>query len=255
MNNKPLILVVEDDPAVRNLISTTLEAHDYKHHAAPTGEAAILEAASHNPDVILLDLGLPDTDGAQVIQKIRSWSNTPIIVISARSEDTDKIEALDAGADDYVTKPFTLGEVQARIRANLRRTRPQIARSDVFEKDGLMLDFQRRRVSVDGKEIHLTPIEYRLLVLLVQNPGKVLTHTYINREVWGYSDDESNQRLRVFMAGIRRKIEKDTANPRYILTEVGVGYRLVDRAEEEDAEKTTSRMPAAKGPAKKVESC
>ena len=148
-----------------------------------------------------------------------------------------------------------MGEVQARIRANLRRTRPQIARSDVFEKDGLILDFQRRRVSVDGKEIHLTPIEYRLLVLLVQNPGKVLTHTYINREVWGYSDDESNQRLRVFMAGIRRKIEKDTANPRYILTEVGVGYRFVDRTEEEDAEKTASRMSAAKGPAKKVESC
>ena len=145
--------------------------------------------------------------------------------------------------------------MQARIRANLRRTRPQIARSDVFEKDGLALDFQRHRVSVDGREIHFTPIEYRLLVLLVQNPGKVLTHTYINREVWGYSDDESNQRLRVFMAGIRRKIERDTANPRYILTEVGVGYRFVDSAEEEETEKRSPETPAAGKRVEKVENC
>lgn len=230
MNNKPLILVVEDDPAVRNLISTTLEAHDYKHHTAPTGEAAILEAASHNPDVILLDLGLPDTDGVQVIQKIRSWSNTPIIVISARSEDTDKIEALDAGADDYLTKPFSVEELLARLRVTFRRLHGGSGGSQdgaVFENGELKIDYAAGCVYLGGEEIHLTPIEYKLLCLLAKNVGKVLTHSYITREVWGSAWENDVASLRVFMATLRKKIEKDPSAPQYIQTHVGVGYRML----------------------------
>ena len=230
MNNKPLILVVEDDPAVRNLISTTLEAHDYKHHTAPTGEAAILEASSHNPDVILLDLGLPDTDGIQVIQKIRSWSNTPIIVISARSEDTDKIEALDAGADDYLTKPFSVEELLARLRVTFRRLHGGSGGSQdgaVFENGELKIDYAAGCAYLGGEEIHLTPIEYKLLCLLAKNVGKVLTHAYITREVWGSSWENDVASLRVFMATLRKKIEKDPSAPQYIQTHVGGGYRML----------------------------
>ncbi|MBC5581575.1 response regulator transcription factor [Anaerofilum sp. BX8] len=255
MREAPHILIVEDDPGIQRLLEMSLRKIGYTCDLADTATGGYTLARANNPDLILLDLGLPDYDGVELLARIRQRQDTPVLVVSARGQEKDKIEALDAGADDYVTKPFTLGEVQARIRANLRRTRPQIARSDVFEKDGLALDFQRHRVSVDGREIHFTPIEYRLLVLLVQNPGKVLTHTYINREVWGYSDDESNQRLRVFMAGIRRKIERDTANPRYILTEVGVGYRFVDSAEEEETEKRSPETPAAGKRVEKVENC
>ncbi len=230
MNNKPLILVVEDDPAVRNLISTTLEAHDYKHHTAPTGEAAILEASSHNPDVILLDLGLPDTDGIQVIQKILSWSNTPIIVISARSEDTDKIEALDAGADDYLTKPFSVEELLARLRVTFRRLHGGSGGSQdgaVFENGELKIDYAAGCAYLGGEEIHLTPIEYKLLCLLAKNVGKVLTHAYITREVWGSSWENDVASLRVFMATLRKKIEKGPSAPQYIQTHVGVGYRML----------------------------
>ena len=230
MNNKPLILVVEEDPAVRNLISTPLEAHDYKHHPAPTGEAAILEASSHNPDVILLDLGLPDTDGIQVIQKIRSWSNTPIIVISARSEDTDKIEALDAGADDYLTKPFSVEELLARLRVTFRRLHGGSGGSQdgaVFENGELKIDYAAGCAYLGGEEIHLTPIEYKLLCLLAKNVGKVLTHAYITREVWGSSWENDVASLRVFMATLRKKIEKDPSAPQYIQTHVGVGYRML----------------------------
>ena len=226
--NKPLILVVENDTAVCNLITTTLETHDYRFHTAGTGEAAILEAVSHNPDIVLLDLGLPDMDGIDIITKIRTWSNMPIIVVSARSEDTDKIDALDAGADDYLTKPFLIGELLARIRVALRKSQPKGTKNDRFTLDGLMVDFDRRKVVVDGKEVHLTPMEYKLLTLLIQYAGRVLTHSFINKEIWGYPCGEDSQSLRVLMANIRRKIEKDTANPRYILTEVGVGYRFVD---------------------------
>ena len=228
--NKTLILVVEDDRPIRNLIVTTLKTHDYKYLAAENGSSAILEASSHNPDIVLLDLGLPDMEGVEVIKKIRTWSNMPIIVISARSEDTDKIEALDAGADDYITKPFSVEELLARIRVTQRRlavmqSGEQIE-SSVFENGGLKIDYTAGCTYLKGEELHLTPIEYKLLTLLVSNRGKVLTHNYIQNKIWGYGEGGDPNSLRVFMATLRRKIEKDTTNPRFIITEVGVGYRF-----------------------------
>ncbi|MBC8569920.1 response regulator [Zongyangia hominis] len=228
--NKPLILVVEDDAAVRNLIATTLETHQYRFHTAPTGEAAILEAVSHNPEVILLDLGLPDMDGIEIIRKIRSWAKTPIIVISARSEDTDKIDALDAGADDYLTKPFSVEELLARLRVTFRRLNDggavQMAAA-VFQNGAMKIDYAAGCVYLDGKELHLTPIEYKLLCLLAKNAGKVLTHTYITKEIWGTAWDNDVASLRVFMATLRKKIEPDPSNPQYIQTHIGVGYRML----------------------------
>ena len=190
--NKTLILVVEDDRPIRNLIVTTLKTHDYKYLAAENGSSAILEASSHNPDIVLLDLGLPDMEGVEVIKKIRTWSNMPIIVISARSEDTDKIEALDAGADDYITKPFSVEELLARIRVTQRRlavmqSGEQIE-SSVFENGGLKIDYTAGCTYLKGEELHLTPIEYKLLCLLSRNVGKVLTHTYITQQIWGYAE-------------------------------------------------------------------
>ncbi len=229
--NKPLILVVEDDNAVRNLISTTLETHNYRFQTAPTGKAAIIEAVSHNPDVILLDLGLPDIDGIEIIRKIRSWAKTPIIVISARSEDTDKIEALDAGADDYLTKPFSVEELLARLRVTFRRLNDSgsgdPAQSAVFTNGDLTIDYAAGCVYLNGSELHLTPIEYKLLCLLAKNVGKVLTHNYITKEIWGSAWDNDVASLRVFMATLRKKIEKDTSEPNYIQTHVGVGYRML----------------------------
>lgn len=227
--NKPLILVVEDDAAVRNLITTTLETHQYRAQVAPNGEAGIVEAISHNPDVILLDLGLPDMDGIRMIEKIRTWSKTPIIVISARSEDTDKIEALDAGADDYLTKPFSVEELLARLRVTFRRLNDagSDAAASVFTNGDLKIDYAAGCVFMKGKELHLTPIEYKLLCLLAKNVGKVLTHTYITQEIWGSAWDNDVASLRVFMATLRKKIEEDTANPQYIQTHVGVGYRML----------------------------
>lgn len=229
--NKPLILVVEDDNAVRNLISTTLETHNYRFQTAPTGKAAIIEAVSHNPDVILLDLGLPDIDGIEIIRKIRSWAKTPIIVISARSEDTDKIEALDAGADDYLTKPFSVEELLARLRVTFRRLNDSgsgdPAQSAVFTNGDLTIDYAAGCIYLNGSELHLTPIEYKLLCLLAKNVGKVLTHNYITKEIWGSAWDNDVASLRVFMATLRKKIEKDTSEPNYIQTHVGVGYRML----------------------------
>ena len=228
--NKPLLLVVEDDSAVRNLITTTLETHQYRYQTAPNGETAVMEAVSHNPDVILLDLGLPDMDGIDVIRKIRSWSKTPIIVISARSEDTDKIDALDAGADDYLTKPFSVEELLARLRVTFRRLRDAAAdgtQSAVFENGELKIDFAAGCVFMRGEEMHLTPIEYKLLCLLSRNAGKVLTHTYITREIWGSAWENDVASLRVFMATLRKKLEPDPAKPQYIQTHVGVGYRML----------------------------
>ena len=229
--NKPLVLVVEDDIAVRNLITTTLETHRYRFQTAQNGEAAILEAASHNPDVILLDLGLPDIDGIDVIRKIRSWSLTPIIVISARSEDMDKIEALDAGADDYLTKPFSVEELLARLRVTFRRLSYQNTseniQNSIFVNGGLKIDYAAGCVYLEGNELHLTPIEYKLLCLLSRNVGKVLTHTYITKEIWGSAWESDVASLRVFMATLRKKIEKDTSAPKYIQTHVGVGYRML----------------------------
>ena len=187
--NKTLILVVEDDRPIRNLIITTLKTHDYKYLAAENGSSAILEASSHNPDIVLLDLGLPDMEGVEVIKKIRTWSNMPIIVISARSEDADKIEALDAGADDYITKPFSVEELLARIRVTQRRlaitqTGEQLETS-VFENGELKIDYTAGCTYLKEEELHLTPIEYKLLCLLSRNVGKVLTHTYITQQIWG----------------------------------------------------------------------
>ena len=210
--NKPLILVVEDDAPVRNLITTTLKTHDYKYLSAPNGSSAILEASSHNPDIVLLDLGLPDTDGVEVIRKIRSWSNMPIIVISARTEDSDKIEALDAGADDYLTKPFSVEEVQE---------------SPVFTNGALKIDYAAGCAYLDGAELHLTPIEYKLLCLLSKNASKVLTHTYITQQIWGSSWENDIASLRVFMATLRKKLENGKDGQQYIQTHIGIGYRML----------------------------
>ena len=229
--NKTLILVVEDDRPIRNLIVTTLKTHDYKYLAAENGSSAILEASSHNPDIVLLDLGLPDMEGVEVIKKIRTWSNMPIIVISARSEDTDKIEALDAGADDYITKPFSVEELLARIRVTQRRLAVMQSgeqlESSVFENGGLKIDYTAGCTYLKGEELHLTPIEYKLLCLLSRNVGKVLTHTYITQQIWGRSWENDVASLRVFMATLRKKLEKEPGSPQYIQTHIGVGYRMM----------------------------
>ena len=228
--NKTVILVVEDDKPVQNLMITTLKAHEYKYLTAMTGEAAILEAASHNPDIILLDLGLPDMDGIEVIKKIRTWSNVPIIIISARSEDTDKVDALDAGADDYLTKPFSVEELLARIRVTERRlaaVQSEQVSSSVFVNGNLRVDYSAGCVYLDGEEVHLTPIEYKLLCLLSKNVGKVLTHTYITQKIWGHSWENDVASLRVFMATLRKKLEKNKGGVQYIQTHVGVGYRMM----------------------------
>ncbi len=228
--NKPLIMVVEDDAAVRNLIATTLETHEYRFQTASTGETAILEVVTHNPDVILLDLGLPDMDGIEVIRKVRTWSKTPIIVISARSEDTDKIEALDAGADDYLTKPFSVEELLARLRVTFRRLndmKGDMVQSSVFQNGDLKIDYAAGCAFMKDTELHLTPIEYKLLCLLSKNVGKVLTHTYITKEIWGSAWDNDVASLRVFMATLRKKIEENPSEPKYIQTHIGVGYRML----------------------------
>lgn len=231
MNKNPVLLIVEDDSAVRNLISTTLQTHGYKYLLATNGEAAILEASSHNPDIILLDLGLPDIDGIDIIKKVRSWSHTPIIVISARNEDSDKIEALDAGADDYLTKPFSVEELLARVRVTLRRLHYIESQSDTQSSQvmngGLKIDYSAGCVYLDDEELHLTPIEYKLVCLLAKNMGKVLTHAYITNQIWGSAWESDFASLRVFMATLRKKIEKDPSSPQYIQTHVGVGYRMM----------------------------
>lgn len=229
--NKQLILVVEDDAAVQNLITTTLETQKYRYLTAGNGETAILEAVSHNPDIVLLDLGLPDIDGVGIIRKIRSWSGMPIIVISARSEDTDKIDALDAGADDYLTKPFSVEELLARIRVTQRRLIAMqgvaSAQQTTFENGALKIDYAAGCAYLSNEELHLTPIEYKLLCLLAKNAGKVLTHTYITQEIWGSSWENDVASLRVFMATLRKKIEKDSDTAQYIQTHIGVGYRML----------------------------
>ncbi len=229
--NKPLILVVEDDTAIRSLITTTLKAHDYRYLTAVNGESAVLEASSHNPDIILLDLGLPDIDGVEVIRRVRSWSNLPIIVISARSEDTDKIDALDAGADDYLTKPFSVEELLARLRVTQRRLDAQqsgtVNAEAVFTNGKLKVDYAAGCAFLDGKELHLTPSEYKLLCLLCRNVGKVLTHTFITQQIWGRSWENDVASLRVFMATLRKKLEHEPGSPQYIQTHIGVGYRMM----------------------------
>lgn len=229
--NKYLVLVVEDDTPVRNLITTTLKAHDYRYIVATNGESAIMEASSHNPDIILLDLGLPDLDGVDVIKRIRTWSNLPIIVISARSEDTDKIDALDAGADDYLTKPFSVEELLARLRVTKRRLlfmQSEVSTStSMFVNGNLRVDYAAGCAYLGENELHLTPIEYKLLCVLSKNIGKVLTHTYLTQNIWGSSWENDTASLRVFMATLRKKIEVEPNSPQYIQTHIGVGYRMV----------------------------
>lgn len=229
--NKPLVLVVEDDRPVRNLIVTTLKSHDYRYLTAKNGKTAIMEASSHNPDIVLLDLGLPDIDGAEVITNIRGWSNMPIIVISARSEDSDKITALDAGADDYLTKPFSVEELLARLRVTQRRLLLLKSSNDagkpVFQNGELKIDYAASCVYLKGEEMHLTPIEYKLLCLLSHNVGKVLTHTYITMQIWGSSRENDIASMRVFMATLRKKLEPEKTSPQYIQTHIGIGYRML----------------------------
>ena len=229
--NKILVLVVEDDVSVRNLITTTLQTHNYRYLTAPNGSTAIMEASSHNPDIILLDLGLPDMDGVEVIRKVRTWSNVPIIVISARSEDTDKIDALDAAADDYLTKPFSVEELLARIRVTQRRLALMQTENNsdnaVFTNGELRIDYAAGCAYLKDEELHLTPIEYKLLCLLAQNIGKVLTHTFITQKIWGSSWENDIASLRVFMATLRKKLESTPDSPQYIQTHIGVGYRMM----------------------------
>ena len=227
--NKPLILVVEDDAPVRNLITTTLKAHEYKFITAQNGGCAIMEASSHNPDIVLLDLGLPDMDGVEVIERIRTWSDMPIIVISARSEDKDKIDALDAGADDYLTKPFSVEELLARLRVTQRRlvANRNEGASSVFINGDLRINYAAGCAYLGGEELHLTPIEYKILCLLAANVGKVLTHTFITQKIWGAAWENNVASLRVFMATLRKKIEATPDSPQYIQTHIGVGYRMM----------------------------
>ena len=228
--NKPLILIVEDDPPIRNLISVALETHDYRFLSASSGGTAIMEASSHNPDIMLLDLGLPDLDGVEVIRKIRSWSNLPIIVISARSDDSDKIEALDAGADDYLTKPFSVDELLARLRVTIRRlnqTQNDSQETSVFINGPLRIDYAAGCVFLSEKELHLTPIEYKLLCVLARNCGKVLTHKFITQQVWGTAWENNVASLRVFMATLRKKLETSQEGQAFIQTHVGIGYRMI----------------------------
>ncbi len=227
--NKPLILVVEDDPPIRNLICTTLRTQGYKYITAENGKAAIMHAASHGPGIVLLDLGLPDLDGVEVIREIRSWSQMPIIVISARSEDSDKIEALDAGADDYLTKPFSVEELLARLRTTQRRLQYiQAATAEpVFRNGPLTIDYGAGCATLEGTELKLTPMEYKLLCLMARNVGKVLTHTFITQKVWGSSLDSDLASLRVFMATLRKKLEAGDHGKQFIQTHIGVGYRML----------------------------
>ena len=228
---KPKILVVEDDPAITNLIRTTLEIQDYSYHTAKNGASALADAVSYNPDVMILDLGLPDMDGVEIIRRVRGWSSFPIIVVSARSEDQDKVDALDAGADDYLTKPFSIEEFLARIRVALRRGRAEQSVSPVqasfYSNGDLSIDYAGGCAYMRGEEIHLTPIEYKLLCVLAKNTGRVLTHNYILKEVWGNTLASDLPSLRVFMATLRRKIESSPSSPKYIQTHIGVGYRMI----------------------------
>lgn len=225
---QPLVLLVEDEPQMRRFLRVALEAEQYRVVEAVGAAEGVRHMAAHNPELVLLDLGLPDGDGVDVTRQIRGWSDKPIIVLSARGQDGDKIAALDAGADDYLTKPFSTGELLARMRVALRRQdgrgRDEAA---LFESGTLRVDRARRQVFVRDTEVHLTPTEYRLLALLVQHAGKVLTHRFLLREVWGPGRADQTHYLRVYMQQLREKLEDEPARPRVLRTEPGVGYRLV----------------------------
>ena len=226
--NNTTILIIEDDKTIQNFLKVTLKTQNYNYIIAETGLSGLSLFYANRPDLVLLDLGLPDIEGIEVLKQIRQNSSIPIIVVSARSSETEKVMALDYGSDDYVTKPFNAAELLARIRAALRHCLKEKVSEPIFELDYLKVDFERRHVWVKDQEIHLTPIEYKMLVLLITNRGKVLTHHFIQENVWGYETTDDYQSLRVFMANIRRKIEIDSSSPHFIITEVGVGYRFVE---------------------------
>ncbi|MFB0921457.1 MAG: response regulator [Oscillospiraceae bacterium] len=229
---QPLILVADDEKTIRSFLRVSLETQGYRCVEADCGASALMLAVSHNPDILILDLGLPDMDGVDVIKKLRSISQLPIVVVSARGNDREKVEALDAGADDYLTKPFSVSELLARIRVILRHKLADYGADSpetfVFTVGGLKVDEEKRRVWLDGEEVHLTPIEYKVLALLIRNQGKVLTHRMIIEKVWGSVTSDDTQSLRVCMGNLRRKLNEDPAQPKYIITEIGVGYRLAD---------------------------
>lgn len=237
--DKGLILLVEDEPQMRRFLRITLQGNGYRLIEAVGGEEGLMHAATQNPDIVLLDLGLPDIDGLEVTKRLREWTQVPIIVISAREQEEDKIRALDAGADDYLTKPFGAGELLARIRVALRHTAQQQVSGEepVFSVGNLKVDLSKRRVLLDGEEVHLTPIEYRLLTALIKHAGKVVTHNQLLKEVWGVAYKDQTHYLRIYMAQLRHKLESDPARPSFLLNEPGVGYRLKpDSVEEEPAE-------------------
>ena len=224
----PIVVLIEDEPQIRKFLRATLAGQGYRLFEATTGADGVVEVGSRQPDVVIVDLGLPDMDGLDVIRRVREWTDVPVIVLSARGQERDKVVALDAGADDYVSKPFGAGELLARIRVALRRTAGASHEADdaVFKVGELRVDLLHRQVLVNGKEIHLTPIEYKLLTRLVRHAGKVVMHQQLLREVWGPAHTEQAHYARVYMAHLRHKLEAEPARPRYLLTEPGVGYRL-----------------------------
>lgn len=229
---QPLILIADDEKTIRSFLKVSLETQGYKCIEADCGASALMLSASHNPDVLVLDLGFPDMDGVDVIRKLRAVSQIPIIIVSARGHDREKVEALDAGADDYLTKPFSVSELLARIRVILRHQTVSNTSDNRdlqdFKIGGLTVDEGKRRVWLDDEEIHLTPNEFKVLALLVKHQGKVLTHRFIIENVWGGTISDDTQSLRVCMGNLRRKLKEDPVQPKYIITEIGVGYRLAD---------------------------
>ncbi len=230
MNDKRTILVIEDDKYISHFIDISLSKEDYNVLIAGTADEGMFLLSSHRPDIVLLDLGLPDRDGVDLLRELRAFSDVPVLIVSARGQETEKIAALDLGANDYITKPFHMGELMARIRVAERSLHKfQAGTGDTtFSCDWLKVDYEKRKVFVEDSEIHMTQTEYKTLLLLIANKGKVLTHNYIIRQIWGYEGGDSKS-VRVFMANLRRKLEKDTTHPRFILTEVGVGYRFADK--------------------------
>lgn len=222
----PRILLVEDEPQIRRFVRQALCDAGWQASEAATGRDALITLAGQTPDLLILDLGLPDMDGVDLIRDLRNWSQVPVLILSARGAELDKIAALDAGADDYLAKPFGIGELLARVRALLRRHSPAIEITTVFRFGQVEVDFVRRLVTRGGEEVHLTPIEYRLLTLLIANAGKVMTHRHLLRDVWGPSASQSSHYLRIYVGHLRRKLETDPAQPQYLLTETGVGYRF-----------------------------
>jgi two-component system KDP operon response regulator KdpE len=234
--SSPVAILIEDEPQIRRFVRLALEAEGWQVHEADTAKRGLLDAGTRKPDLLVVDLGLPDGDGLDLIRDVRSWSNVPIVVLSARSDESDKIAALDAGADDYLTKPFGVGELLARVRANLRRPRagpgnastPGVDEEDpVFRFGEVAVDRQARIVQRNGEEVHLTPIEYRLLMALVANAGRVMTQRQLLKDVWGPSHTEQGHYLRIYMGHLRQKLERDPAQPEHLLTETAVGYRLM----------------------------